>query len=347
MNKSLDKNRLQRLKILDSILSESGGGYSISQLVRIMTTRLGYDVNRYVVKRDLSFIRDTLGINVVGTRKNIELPSNNSIRKAEFWHYKNKESAIFTVSESLTDEEREYLAHALEMLGIKGFSNSKIFKKLNLKVPINKEIISFTKNPSEPSISNVFDKLIQHIKSKDVISIKLRDRIANSFTRHHVHPWYLREYNRRWYLFGYDDKDKKIEHYCLDRLSTSISVLSKSYIGPNLTMDEILKDVIGVSIPNGDTLEIIFWVSEISADFVKNKPLHKTQEQIDRTNILSSGIPLSRYDGGLFFRIYCKKNYELIRELMSFGPELIVLTPNEIRSEIKQRTAAMYINYDL
>ena len=47
--------------------------------------------------------------------------------------------------------------------------------------------------------------------------------------------------------------------------------------------------------------------------------------------------------GGMFFRIDCKENYELIRELSSFGENLIVVEPSIIQEKIIDRIDAMSI----
>ncbi len=48
---------------------------------------------------------------------------------------------------------------------------------------------------------------------------------------------------------------------------------------------------------------------------------------------------------GDFFRIDCKENYELIRELTSFGSELIVLEPSEIQEKVYKRIESMQEGY--
>lgn len=339
MSKVLDKNRLQRLKILDSVLSESKDGYPMSKLTELLTDRLGIDVDRFKVMRDLKFLRDVLGVSIVNEPKEDDI--NGSFRHVEYWRYLESGDSIFSASDSLTEDERVFLARALEMLGLKGISNSRIFTKLKLKANTDREFISFTKNPIEKSISNVFDKLRLHIQRQDVVSFKVRNRKNGEKTLHHVHPWYLREYNRRWYLFGYDDWQEKIEHYCLDRISSSIRILAKQYKSPTVGIEDILKDVIGVSLPIDDPIEIIFWVSDESIDFVSNKPLHGTQQRLSDIDIESIIPNAMRLNGGGFFKIFCKINYELIRELMSFGEHLIVLTPNEVREKIKERLSKM------
>ena len=50
-------------------------------------------------------------------------------------------------------------------------------------------------------------------------------------------------------------------------------------------------------------------------------------------------------DKGAFFTIDCIPNYELIRELCSFGKELLVLEPKSIRDKICIRISEMNEQY--
>ena len=91
--------------------------------------------------------------------------------------------------------------------------------------------------------------------------------------------------------------------------------------------------------------EILFWVSEDSKDYVLTKPLHESQRSVLKTveDQLHEKYP-SLVDGK-FFRIDCKENYELIRELSSFGKSLIVIEPEIIKTKIEDRIYAMYEKY--
>ena len=53
----------------------------------------------------------------------------------------------------------------------------------------------------------------------------------------------------------------------------------------------------------------------------------------------------SCFNGGSVFSIDCIPNYELIRELSSFGKELIVLEPSSIQDEIFKRISEMKDEY--
>ena len=106
-------------------------------------------------------------------------------------------------------------------------------------------------------------------------------------------------------------------------------------------MNEILHDVVGVSIDDGDILDILFWVSDVSADYVAKKYIHHSQKEMtpeEAEKIV--GHPLA-YDGGKYFTIRCKENYELRREMLSFGSALVVLSPDILRSTLKSQLKEM------
>lgn len=344
MSKEFDKNRLKRLRAIDEILSTSDEGVTMSQIIGQIGEITGIKTDRFAVIRDLKFLKDQLGMDVIESHVYLTYQKNSQIRKSKAYKYKNSETSLFKIN--ITDEEREFLSKAMEMIGLKGICNLKLFKRLKLNSDYKSSIISFTKNPLEKNIGVIFQNLLDTIKDKRVISIRIRDRKPPfNIVTHKVHPWYLREYNRRWYLFGMEDSSRTIMHYALDRIVMPIRNLKRDYIDPTSSIDDILKDIIGVSLPDNATQEILFWVSDESADFVSRKLIHHTQVEIQKVErILLSALP-SEVSGGKFFKIFCKNNYELRREMLSFGAELIVLYPNNLRDQLKAILQKMSENY--
>ena len=56
---------------------------------------------------------------------------------------------------------------------------------------------------------------------------------------------------------------------------------------------------------------------------------------------------LAFLEGGAFFSIDCIENYELIRELSSFGKDLLVLSPADIQQKVYDRVAAQFHAYQM
>lgn len=82
---------------------------------------------------------------------------------------------------------------------------------------------------------------------------------------------------------------------------------------------------------------IVFWVSDISKDYVATKPIHDSQKNISGSEEEKLRRIYPTLSKGRFFSIDCKENYELIRELTSFGKELIVVSPQLIKEKIINR----------
>lgn len=346
MNQNINKNRLLRLQILDSLLSESMKGYSIKQLVTYISEKSGQETNRYAINRDIEFIKNQLGVEIDAISYKEEVGKFRKKVDVIYYRYHNSNFSIFKVS--LSDEERNFLSECLNMLGLKGVTSLRFFRKLELTTTKPNYIISFTKNPIEQSISIILSDINLAIKHKEVITFKLKKRRpTQEDVKVIVHPWYLREYNRRWYLFGLDERDETIKKFALDRVIPPIKQPKKTiiYKSAPISIDNILKDTIGVSLVDSEPLEIVFWVSPNSSDYVCSKPLHTSQTKV---NIESypQFTEFAKKNEGMFFRIYAKNNYELIRELMSFGPDLIVLSPYEIINKIKSTILEMSMKYN-
>lgn len=345
MAKDFDKNRLRRLRIIDEMLCSSVSGVTMAQIIDRIRDRTGISTDRFAVRRDLKFIREELGMDVVDSRERISSQGHGHGKSVKTYRYAVENDSLFKIS--ISDEERKFLSSAIEMIGLKGISSSKMFRSLQLKSDYKAFKISFTKNPIERNIGTVFQNLWDYIKRENVIRIRIRDRKPPHMIEPHiVHPWYLREYNRRWYMFGLDHSSGKIMHFALDRIVSPIKVVDgMEYESSRSSIDEILKDVIGVSLGEGGVMDILFWVSDECADFVAKKPIHHTQVEMQKSDIEALLHQSVNFSDGKFFKINCKNNYELRREMLSFGPELIVLDPNDLRAQLKATLESMCDNY--
>ena len=80
--------------------------------------------------------------------------------------------------------------------------------------------------------------------------------------------------------------------------------------------------------------KIVFWVSDKSKDYVSTKPIHESQRNVSEEATVKLKDKYPTLSNGRFFSIECKENYELIRELTSFGEDLVVLSPTYIQNKI-------------
>ena len=188
--------------------------------------------------------------------------------------------------------------------------------------------------------------LFDEISNEVVIRLSYHTFTDPTIRSIEFHPYLLKQYNDRWFLIGAADCDKKILNFPLDRIDDVEPLPEKKYVECPEDLYERFEDVVGVTIYDKEPEHILFWVSDASKDYVATKAIHGSQTQIkgEAEQNLRSQYP--NLDGGAFFTIDCINNYELIRELWSYGKDLLVLySDDNIQNEIFERLSEMTEKY--
>lgn len=351
----VNKNAMTRYKILDELLSSRYHNYSLDDLTEEVSNCLckldpkSNGVVRRTIEKDIYYLEKEGPFMVQIERYTV--PGYNREKQKSFakqcLRYANPSFSIFT--KEMSDDEEYLLREALSLLGqFDGLPNLEALEGLRLGLGVrnnDRKIISLAKNPQENS--SILGELFTAISHKQVIELhyhKFQD--SNKTLSLNVHPYLLKEYNRRWFLFAAAKSDEKLLCFALDRIDSIVPQPSHHYLEYEGDINERFEDIIGVTLNDGPVLKIIFWVSDQSKDYVETKPLHKSQKHInaDIEEKLRNEQPI--LVGGRFFQIDCIENYELIRELSSFGKELIVLQPYMIKETVAKRAAGMNEMYN-
>lgn len=345
-----NKNAMTRYKILDELLSSRYHNYSLDDLTEEVSKRLSEmypDTNgvvRRTIEKDIYYL-EYEGPFMVDIERYTATGYNKEKQKSftkQCLRYSNPAFSIF--KKEMSDDEEYLLREALSMLGqFEGLPNLEALEGLRLGLGVNgndRKIISLAKNHLENS--NILGELFTAISQKQVIELHYHTfQESGNILPVNVHPYLLKEYNSRWYLFAAAESDEKFLCFALDRIDSIVPQPSHHYIEYEGEIDERFEDIIGVTLNDGPVLQIVFWVSDRSKDYVETKPLHESQRHIkvELEEKLKNDYPI--LIGGKFFQIDCIENYELIRELSSFGKELVVLQPTEIKDKVATRVAEM------
>ena len=349
-----NKNAITRYYILDKLLAKRYCNYSTEDLCRLVNRELEElgqsPVSRRTIELDLNYLEydgpflaeiEHYQIDVVSSR------TNKTVKKS-CHRYVDSSFSIF--KKELTDDEKYLLSEAISLLGqFDGLPNLDGLESLRKSLNINndRKIISFDKNPL--GASNLLGEIFTAISQRFAIEVHYHRFDTPEEVRTIIlHPYLLKEYNRRWYLIASADVDGKILTFSLDRIVKVIPLPSIEYIPYKENISERFEDIIGVTLYEDRPLQtILFWVSDLSKDYVATKPLHESQRNIrgENEDALRQQFPM--LEGGRFFTIDCIENYELIRELTSFGKELLVLSPNNIRETVATRIREMHEAYQV
>ena len=221
-----------------------------------------------------------------------------------------------------------------------------------------KQIVEF-ENSNSDKINNKFSifygPLYDAIISNKVIRVKWFS-FEKGETRAVVHPYLLKQYNQRWYLIGYSEKNNirlesgktlnGILNIPFDRMISfsdeePIQYMEEKFVEPqsivtkDLTIQKILnswssgihrvedfyKNLVGVTFTEGGPQIIKFRVTDKLKPYIQSKLLHKTQTPIQNDNTFTINVHI---------------NYELKSLIRSHGVGLEVLEPQSLREEMKR-----------
>ena len=192
-------------------------------------------------------------------------------------------------------------------------------------------VIGYQKNPYLKGIENL-SSIYHYIVNRQVLKITY-DHFVKGKMVHIVHPYYLKEYNNRWFLFGItEQKRDSLISLPLDRIS-EIEPIHIEYI-PNINFDfeEYFEDVVGVSVPKiGTTDKVVLRFDKARFPYVETKPLHPSQRIIDKDDCT--------------VQIEVHQNSELDSLIFSFGDQVEVLAPDSLRNKVKARIEKLSEKY--
>ena len=338
-----NKNALTRYMYLDEMLSDRNHFYDIHDLTQKCNEKL-IDVGSPVVsqrciEKDLNYLE------YAPFYAEIERYRVNGRRCIR---YENPSFSIF--KKELSEEESNLILEVLNTIGqFDGLAHFEWLDRFKIGLGLKKRprIISFSNNPYLQN-SNLLAVLFDNISNQVVVRLKYHT-YTNKETKEIVfHPYLLKQYNNRWYLVGAADEDDKILNFAIDRIDAVVALPEMKYKQCGEDLTERFEDIIGVTLYEDRNVEhILFWVSDQSKYYVETKPIHGSQCQykVEREEELRRHYP--SLNKGAFFSIDCIPNYELIRELCSYGKELIVLSPSSIQDEIFDRIKLMFDSYSV
>jgi len=336
-----NKNALIRYKHLDTLLSDRHHYYDINDLTQKVNDMLleeGFQtVTRRCIEKDLVYLTERPFCAPI---KRFRQNGKNCVT------YRNSSFSIFI--QEISREERHLLREVLNTIGqFDGLDNFEWLDKFKsgLGITRRRQIISFSNNPYLKN-SNLLGTLFDLISNEVVICLSYHTFSDPTVRSIAFHPYLLKQYNDRWFLLGAADDDGKILTFALDRIDNVEPLPEKKYAPCPDNLSDRFEDIVGVTLYEDRSIEyIVFWASDASKDYITTKPIHESQTSIKGETDNTLRRKYLQLDGGAFFSIDCIPNYELIRELCSFGKELIVLEPSSIRDEVFKRVSMMVEEY--
>ena len=176
--------------------------------------------------------------------------------------------------------------------------------------------------------------LYEAIISKNKVIFNYKSFKSTDFKERIVSPLLLKEYRNRWYLISFDESKNDIITFALERMLNLESIEENSIIPSSFNPKEYFEYSTGITAYKGEPELIEIKADSISAKYILSQPFHHSQKLI------------SEYNEYSIFQLKVFISEELIRSFLSFGGEIEVLTPANLRSIIKQRSSELFQKYN-
>jgi predicted DNA-binding transcriptional regulator YafY len=332
-----NKNAQIRYKILDNCFRNTGKRYFIEDLIQKCDSVLTdidpnfKGISRRQIFDDIAFMESSEGweIELIREREN----------KRIYYHYADSSFSINNMP--LNETEINRLLTTLHTLSkFKGMPQFEWMSALLPKLSRQKSfdypdvVMEFDNNPYLMGIEHIgiiYDAII----NKQVLKITYLQSFENkSYLT--IHPYYLKQYNSRWFLFGYNPEQQRYNwNVALDRIK-KINVVHDSYISnTEIDWDEYFEDILGVTKPlNHEPEKIVLQFYGKTAYYIESKPIHGSQK--------------SQWLGNDTLQVELELiiNYELERFILSYADSVRVIQPQSLIEQIKSRMGKGFSQYE-
>lgn len=325
---SVNKNALIRYQVLDRCFRNTGRMYFWEDLLEECNRALmDFDPKSEGIQRrqlfdDIRFMESEQGWSIPLGR----------IRHGRKVYYRYEDLSFSISNQPLNDSEAEQIKSALQIFS--RFSGTPQFEWVNEMIPMleskfglierKNEVISFESNIDLKGL-HFLTPLFNAIINERVLLVKYKDFKSSEPYEITFHPYFLKQYNNRWFAFGLNS-DNQVSKWnlALDRIE-SLSETSLKYKPSKTDWEEYFYDLVGVTRHEGVELQkIVLKFTPEVAPYVITKPLHPSQKHKNDPT-------------GLEVRIKVIPNFELERLVLSFGEQVQVISPQDFKEHISQR----------
>jgi len=333
-----NRNALLRYKTIDSCLRNRRRKWTLEDLIDAISNALyeyeGIDkgISRRTIQADIQVMRS----NQLGYNAPI------IIIDKKYYTYEDPEYSITNIP--LSEQDLSKMNEAVEVLKqFKGFSHfsslNEVVQKLEDHVYAashkTESVIEFEKNDLLKGLEYL-DTLYNAIIYKKAIRLTYRSFKARGTSVFPFHVWWLKEFKNRWFAVGVKQKDGPILTLALDRIQAIDLEGTPLYLeNEKVNTGDYYKDVIGVTVSyHLRPCKVKLFVNQLNAPYVETKPLHHSQEVVERRS------------DGIVICLNVQLNYELERELLGFGNGTVVLEPERLRKIIYNKLKEGVMQYE-
>jgi predicted DNA-binding transcriptional regulator YafY len=332
-----NKHATIRYHALDKCFSNHGRKFFIDDLIDACNEAI-YDfsgiedgVKRRQIFDDITFMESEQGWSVPLER----------MKDGRKVYYRYSDKTFSISNKGINPYEADQLKETLSVLSrFKGMPQFEWIEEIQIRLEDTFKLkgnaistVGFEQNPYLKGL-NHFTELFNAIQNQQALIIEYQGFKQKNTSSIVFHPWYLKQYNNRWFLFGFNDAYKALSNLAIDRI-ISIAYSSDNYIqNKDIDFEEFFEDTVGVSInPSSNTEKVLIKISSEVWPYIESKPIHGSQKIKNKT------------DDSIEIELDLQVNHELIALLFSYMDAVEIIEPAALREKFKTISYSIFKRY--
>ncbi len=185
-----------------------------------------------------------------------------------------------------------------------------------------------------PSNRRFLADIIQAIRDNYKLEIRYKSYRKTEEETFIIEPYLLKEFKRRWYLYGYKGDADGPHMMALDRM-IDVDIIPEEFTMPEeFLAEDYFRGIYGARVyPNMKREMVKLKVYGTQVQYFRSLPLHSSQKEVEKNDKYS------------VFTYFITPDYDFKQDVLSFGDKVEVLEPKELREEMKEIIKSLTIRY--
>jgi len=331
-----NKEAYTRYRLIDEALKNKQKPFpSLNELAEKCEHLLGKRVSESTMQKDIYAMRFDEGLNFLA-------PINYS-KARKGYYYTDPDYSISKLP--LKQEDLYALEFAAGLLRqfkdfpiLKQFDNT--IGRLLQAVQISRslygtEITDFiqVERPSHSDGTDHLEKILKAITNKVEIQFQYFNFSKATTSHHNLHPYLVREYRNRWYVTGHSPKHNRILTFGLDRIKHLQVTGTMFEKDAHFNAKKFFHHSFGITVNDLVPVKVELSFTPLEGLYIKAQAIHHTQKILkDNSKELRISIDVI-------------PSHELNMQILSYGDNVKVIKPKELRKEIQDSIKSALKNY--
>jgi len=270
------------------------GGYPSLADIKEYLREKDFDQSERNLKRDLATIRDQLGI----------------VIKYDHFHRGYYVDRNETISKNSFESMIE-LSNINDLIieNMKGFGMQPDYLEIESRIDL-------------AGMEN-FKPLMKAIRERKVVTFDYFKYTTGESGHYKMSPYFIKEYERRWYVIGVKEGAKGRRIFGMDRI-TNLKISHETFTRDERVLNTRFGQIMGVNFMREETEKVLLEFSVKRGRYVKSLPWHSSQRVIEES------------EDKILIELTVYPSWELFNKIMQFGHEVRVVEPDWLAVKIRE-----------